>query len=157
MHVLKPVNKRKRSSCIPLLNDSAWIRSDRWCHFLGGVPRPVVHAPIPWLHPHVKTVPQRNVKRKTYRKLKLDWNMSQNKSNVANKLVGMENMYFKIIYFARFHLYFAILYFCLQKAHLFFSILSFSFAKLCYVVYIYVVVTGHTGIQERGDEDWHKQ
>ncbi len=24
----------------------------------GGMPRPVVHAPVPWLHPHVKTVPK---------------------------------------------------------------------------------------------------
>ncbi len=71
-----------------------------------------------------------------YRKLKLDWNASKIK---ATFLVAMENMYFKIIYFARFHLYFTILYFCLQKAHLFFSKLSFSFAN-CIMLHIYVVV-----------------
>ncbi len=87
----------------------------------------------------------------------LDWNASQNKSNVANKLVAMENMYCQIIYFAWFHLYFTILYFCLQKAYLFFSILSFSFAKLyyllqnCYVAYIsgslnYFMINLQTGI-----------
>ncbi len=72
MHVLKLVNKRKRSTRMPLLKDGAWISCDlrlgRWRHFQGGMPRPVVHAPVPWLHPHVKTVPQsemrRNVKRK---------------------------------------------------------------------------------------------
>ncbi len=80
---------------------------------------------------------------------------TQNKSSVANKFVdiAMENMYCKIIAFAFFNLYFAILYFCLQnlfsscntsfsfvilylclhKAHLFFSILSFSFAKLYFL------------------------
>ncbi len=40
---------------------------------------------------------------------------TQNKSTVVNKLdMAMENMYCKIIAFARFHSYFAILYFCLQ-------------------------------------------
>ncbi len=81
---------------------------------------------------------------------------TQNKSSVANKLVdmAMENMYCKIIAFALFHLYFAILYFCLQnvffscntsfslkffifvyKKHIYiFSILSFSFAKLYFLL-----------------------
>ncbi len=83
---------------------------------------------------------------------------TQNKSSVANKLVDMvmENMYCKIIAFALPHLYFAILYFCLQnffsscntsfsfailyfclqKAKKKFSILSFSFAKLYSFAYI---------------------
>ncbi len=63
MHVVKLVNKRKQSTCMPLLNDGAWISSDWWGHFQGGMPRPVVHAPVPWLHPHVKAVPQSETRR----------------------------------------------------------------------------------------------
>ncbi len=151
MHVLKLVNKRKRSTRMPLLNDGAWISCDlvsgRWRHFQGGVARPVVHAPIPWLHPHVKTVPQsetrRNVKRKVENGIaSTNLTEMQYKSSVANKLVdmAMENMYCNIIAFALFHLYFAILYFCLQKVHYCFSILSFSFAKLYFLLHIYVAL-----------------
>ncbi len=63
--------------------------------------------------------------------------LKRKKSNVVNKFVdvAMENMYCKIIAFARFHLYFAILYFCLQKVH------SFSFWKtLFFCIYIYVAL-----------------
>ncbi len=67
---------------------------------------------------------------------------TQNKSSVANKLVdmAMENMYCKIIacfqnFFSRNTLFsFAFVYFCLQKAHYFFSILSFLFAKLYFLL-----------------------
>ncbi len=97
-----------------------------WRHFQGGLPRPVVHAPVPWLHPHVKTVPQSEMRRNMKRKgengiANSNLTETQNKSSVENKLVdmAMENMYCKIIAFALFHLYFAILYFCLQN--LFFS------------------------------------
>ncbi len=106
--------------------------------------------------PHVKTVPQSEMHRNVKRKRKIGIASSnltemQNKSSVANKLVdvAMGNMYCKIIAFALFHIYFvilyfclqnlfsscntsfsfAILYFCLQKAHNFFSILKSSFAN----------------------------
>ncbi len=101
--------------------------SSRWCHFQGGMPRPFVHTPFPWLHPHAKTVSlsemRRNVKRKVGNCIaSLNLIETQNESSVANKWVdmAMENMYCKIIAFAPFHLYFAILCFCLQKAHSFF-------------------------------------
>ncbi len=121
------------------------------------MPRPVVHVPVP----HVKTVPQsemrRNVKRKGENGIaNSNLTETQNKSSVANKFVdmAMENMYCKIIAFALFHLYFAILYFCLQnlfsscntsfslkffifvyKKHIYiFSIHSFSFAKLYFLL-----------------------
>ncbi len=97
---------------------------------MGGMPKPVVHTPVPWLHPHVKTVPQsekrRNVKRKGDNGITIsNLTETQNKSNVANKLVdmAMENMYCKIIAFALFHFHFtylAICYFCLQN-NFFFS------------------------------------
>ncbi len=76
----------------------------------------------------------------------------------------MGNMYSKIIAFALFHLYFAMfakliffsqyfIFFCnsfffLQKAHLFFSILSFLFAKLYFILQnviilqVYVALNG---------------
>ncbi len=95
--------------------------SSRWCHFQGGMPRPFVHTPFPWLHPHAKTVSlsemRRNVKRKVGNCItSLNLIETQNKSSVANKWVdmAMENMYCKIIAFAPSHLYFAILHFCLQ-------------------------------------------
>ncbi len=97
------------------------------------MPRPVVHVPVP----HVKTVPQsemrRNVKRKGENGIaNSNLTETQNKSSVANKFVdmAMENMYCKIIAFALFHLYFAILYFCLQNL---FSSCNTSFSlKFCY-------------------------
>ncbi len=157
MHVLKLVNKRKRSPaclCSMRVPGSVVICvSGRWRHFQGGVARPVAHAPVPWLHPPVKTVPQseprRNVKHKVENCIaSSNLTETQYKSSVANKLVdmAMENMYCKIIAFALFHLYFtilnfylqnfffsqyfisfAILYFYLQKVHYFFSILWFHF------------------------------
>ncbi len=93
------------------------------------MPRPVVHAPVPLLHPHVKTVPQsercRNKKGENGI-ASSNLTETQNKSCVANKLVDMAmgNMYCKLIAFALFHLYFAILYFCLQNLF-FLAILHF--------------------------------
>ncbi len=114
--------------------------SGRWCHFQGGMPRPVVHAPVPWLHPHVKTVPI--------------------KAALQINDMAMENMYCKIIAFALLHLYFAILYFCLQnffsscntsfsfailyfclqKSHLFFLNTSFSFVKLYFLLLNFIIL-----------------
>ncbi len=127
MHVLKLVNKRKRSTRMPLLKDGAWISCDlrlgRWRHFQGGMPRPVVHAPIPWLHPHVKTVPQsemcRNVKRKGENGM-----ANSNLTETQNK--SLQNLFFSC---NTSFFFFAILFFCLQN--LFFSRnTSFSFAIL---------------------------
>ncbi len=54
------MNKRKDPPaciCSMTVPGSAVICvSGRWCHFQGGMPRPVAHAPVPWLHPHVKTI-----------------------------------------------------------------------------------------------------
>ncbi len=119
--------------------------SGRWRHFQGGMPRPVVHAPVSWLHPHVKTVPQsetcRNVKRKVENGIaSSNSTETQYKSSVANKLIdmAMENMYCKIIAFALFHLYFAILCFYLQN--LFFSHnTSFSFAIIYFCLQKYII------------------
>ncbi len=70
------------------------VVSGRWRHFQGGMPRPVVHAPVPWLHPHVKTVPQsetcRNVKCKGENGIaSSNLTETQYKSSVANKLVDI--------------------------------------------------------------------
>ncbi len=144
MHVLKLVNKRKRSTRMPLLKDGAWISCDLRLGPMTSLPGRRVQAcctrPRPLTPPHVKTVPQsetrRNVKRKGENGMaNSNLTKTQNKSSVANKLVdmAMENMYCKIIAFAQFHLYFAILYFCLQN---FFSSCNTSFSlKLFIFVY----------------------
>ncbi len=108
-----------------LLNDGAWISCDLRLEPMTSLPRR--HAQACCTCPHVKIVPQsetrRNVKRKAENGIASSKTETQNKSSVANELVDMatENMYCKIIYLTLFHLYLAILYFCSQKAHLFFS------------------------------------
>ncbi len=157
MHVLKLVNKRKWSTRMPLLNDGAWISCDLCLGPMTSLPgrhaqacctRPRPLTPSPCQNSATKW-DRRNVKRKGENGIaSSNLNETQYKS-VANKLVdmAMENMYCKIIAFALFHLYFAILYFylqnfffshntsfsfailyfCSQKVHYFFSILSFYF------------------------------
>ncbi len=117
------------------------------------MPRPVVHAPVPWLHPHVKTVPQsetcRNMKCKGENGItSSNLTETQYKSSVANKLVdmAMENMYCKIIAFALFHLYFAILYFYLQnffffsQYFIFFCNSLFLFTQLIFFLQFFIFV-----------------
>ncbi len=101
--------------------DGAWISCDLrlgpMTSLQGGMARPVVHTSFPWLHPHVKTVPQSEKRKVENGIASSNLTEMQYKSSVANKLVdmAMENMYCKIIAFALFHLYFAIFYFYLQK------------------------------------------
>ncbi len=106
---------------MPLLNDRVWISCDLRLGLMTSLPGRHAQAcctrPVPWLHPHVKTVPWsetcRNVKCKGENgNTSLNLTETQTKNSVANKLVdlGMENMYSKINTFAPFHLYFEILF-----------------------------------------------
>ncbi len=128
-------------------------------------PRPVVHAPVPWLQPHVKTVPKGDAQKhetqrgKRYCKLKLllqffvfvcktyflerNVRYSQVVTPTRNSCSAFTHP--KCTHTAvnthtpwthtrnssscNTSFSFVILYFCLQKAHYFFSILSFSLAK----------------------------
>ncbi len=131
---------------MPLLNDGARISCDRWHHSQGGVPRPVVHAPPPLAPPPCQNSATKwdTQKREVQTSItSSNLTETQNKSSVANKLVdmAMENMYSKIIAFARFHLYLAILYFCLQKAHLFSQYFHFRLQNFIILhVYIYIYI-----------------
>ncbi len=120
MHVVKLVNKRKRSTaclCSMTVSGSAVICvSGWWHHFQGGMPRPVVHGqsldstPMSKQCHEVRHAETWSAKVKTVTSLNLT--ETQTKNSVANKLVdlGMENMYSKINTFATFHLYFEILF-----------------------------------------------
>ncbi len=127
MHVLKLVNKRKWSTGMPLLKDGAWISCDlrlgRWRHFQGGMPRPVVHAPVPWLHPmskqchKVRRAETWSAKGKT---------VSQTQTWLKRKIKVCKTYFFLAILL---FFFFCNSFFCLQN--LFFSHnTSFSFAIL---------------------------
>ncbi len=132
--------------------DQLWSAvSARWRHFQGGMPRPVVHAPVPWLHPHVKTVPQsetrRNVKRKGENGIaSSNLNETQYKSSVANKLVdmAMENMYCKI-FICKTSFFLTILHFLLQfiifvyKTYFLLAILHFLLQFFIFVYKKYII------------------
>ncbi len=106
----------------------------------GGMPRPVIHAPsldsTPMSKQCHKVRRAENVKRKGENGIaSSNLTETQYKSSVANKLVdmAMENMYCKIIAFAPFHLYFAILLFLFAKL-LYSCNTSFSFAILYFLL-----------------------
>ncbi len=143
------VNKRNLPACL-CSSTVPWsvviCISGRWCNFQEGMARPVVHAPVPWLHPHSKTVPESEIHvhaemwsaKGNNGIASSHLNEMQNKSSIANKLVAMEMeiMFCKLIAFALFHLYFAILYFCLQKAHLFFLN---TFIFICKILFYFAI------------------
>ncbi len=131
MHVLKLVNKMKWSTRMPLLNDGPWIS----CGLLLG--------PMTSLQGmHAKACCTRHPMPKQCHKARRTETWSTKRKTVA---------------FAQFHLYifyfshnttfsFAILYFCLQKAHNSFSIFSSSFAKLYFLLQYFKSLANICGI-----------
>ncbi len=114
--------------------------SGRWCHFQGGMPRPVVHAPIPWLHPHVKTVPIKAALQ--INDMAMENMHCKNHCFCSASFIFCNSLFFfaKLLFFLQYFIFFCNSVFLFTKITFIFLNTSFSFVKLYFLLLNFIIL-----------------